>query len=232
MTTQEYVAPQGQSAPTGNRQSNAYWYRENASYLYGVTNAPSNPQLGIQDISIKPATANQTPHGILGNGLLRTVIGSISFQIRLSKSQAPFVQTISTVIDKEKGDYWEHILLTPQVKAQILRFYEALAYGQTPMPQMNMQQGMYGMPQQQQFGMPQQNMFQQQQFGMPMQNTYQQPQQFGGMQQQQQQFPPFPQPQSQQYQPPATQDMGGQQQTETQSTSNAPNDVAEDDLPL
>lgn len=242
MTTQEYVAPQGQTMPQQNRQSNPYWYRENASYLYGVTNAPSNMQLGIEDISIKPATANQTPHGILGNGLLRTIVGSISFQVRLSKSQAPFVQTISTPIDKDKGEYWDHIILRPQVKAQILRFYEALASGQVPMSQMPMQQSFNPMQQQQQqFNPMQPNMYQQQPMGMnymqqqmPMQNMYQQ-QQFGGMPQQQQQFQQFqqfPQQQQQQYTPPAPQDMSGQQEQQQTDKQSAPTDLVEDDLPI
>jgi hypothetical protein len=236
--TQEYVAPQGVSQEQNQQTGNPFWYRQNAGYLYGVTSAPSNMQFGIEDISIKPASANQIPHGILGNGLLKSVVGSISFQIRLSKSNAPFVQTVSTAIDKEKGEYWEHIMLKAQVKAQILRFFEALQTGQVPPPPMPQQQ-MYGMQPQQQFGM-QQQFGQQPMYGMGMQQPpmgmqpqYGMPQQqFGMPQQQQQSFPQYGQPQ-QQYQPPAPQNMGGQ--ATEQPNTEAQKEVVglqEDDLPI
>lgn len=140
MMTQMYAQPQYQMqgqypAQGAQKQSNPFWYRENASYLYGVTNAPSNLNLGIEDISLKPASANQQQYGILMNGYLRTVVGGISFQIRRSKSNAPFVQTVTTAINKDKGEYWEHINLKPQVKAQILRFFEALQGGHAHAPQ-------------------------------------------------------------------------------------------------
>lgn len=237
--TQEYVAPQGITQDQNQQGGNPFWYRQNAGYLYSVTSAPSNMNIGIEDISIKPASANQQPHGILGNGILKSVVGSISFQIRLSKSNAPFVQTISTEIDKEKGQYWEHIMLKPQVKAQILRFFEALQTGQVPPPPMPQQ--MYGMPQQQ-FGMqPQMQYGQQPMYGMGMQQPpmgmqqqFGMPQQQFGMpqQQQQQQFPQYGQMQ-QQYQPPAPQNMGGQQ-TEQQSTEAQKEVVGlqEDELPI
>ena len=69
--------------------------------------------------------------------MLRTVIGNISFQIVRGKSGAPFVRTVTTPIDKEAGKYWEHIQLTPQVKAQILRHYEAISAPANPNPQVN-----------------------------------------------------------------------------------------------
>ncbi|WP_263117469.1 hypothetical protein [Bacillus subtilis] len=232
--TQEYVAPQGITPDMENRQSDPFWYRNNASYLYGVTNTPSNPRFGIEEISLKPSTSNQIPHGILANGTLRTVVGSISFQIRLSKHQAPFVQTISTPIDKEKGQYWEHINLRPQVKAQILRHYEALANGQMPQQPVQ-QQPMYGM--QQGFGM-QPQFGQQQMYGMQPQPQMGMQPQFGMQQQpqfnmQSQQFPQFGQQTA--YQPPTPQDMSGQGQSSEQSESSDDNQetgLVEDELPI
>lgn len=109
--------------------ANPFWYRENASYLFGVTATNSNAMLGIEDIQLRPASVNQRPYGILYSGLLKTICGSIAFQIRLSKSQAPFVQTISTengVDEQGQKKYFEHIIFKPAVKAQILRFMEAL----------------------------------------------------------------------------------------------------------
>ena len=111
---------------TAGKVKDPFWYRTNASYLIGVTNADNNPNFGIQKITLNPGSQAQVNVGILYSGLLRTVIGNISFQIVLSKSGAPFVRTVSTAIDKEQGKYWEHIQLTPQVKAQILRHYEAV----------------------------------------------------------------------------------------------------------
>lgn len=109
------------------KQSNPYWFRENAPYLVGVTNAPSNMSLGIQNIKLNPSSPAQQQYGILSNGILSTVIGTISFQVRLSKAGHPFVQTISTAMNDNQGGtrYWEHIMLNPQVKAQILRHFEA-----------------------------------------------------------------------------------------------------------
>ncbi|ARO21496.1 hypothetical protein B2J90_29320 (plasmid) [Bacillus tropicus] len=227
MTTQQFAQPQyGQQPQFGQqqqKQSDPFWYRQNSSYLYGVTNAPSNMQLGIENISLKPASANQVPHGILFNGLLRSVIGSISFQVRMSpRTQAPFVQTISTEngVDAQSGqkNYWEHINLTPQVKAQILRFAEAMLTGQVPMQQQ--------MPQQQ-FGMQQP----QQQFGM-------QPQQQMPMQQQPMQFPQFGQ-QAPAYTPPAPQNMEQQQPVQpaqeeqpVETGDKVEPQIKEDELPI
>lgn len=199
--TQELTMVMPETQATGQgRQADPYWYRQNASYLAGVTNAPSNPQIGIDNISLKPGTKKQAEYGILANGMLQTIIGTVSFQLRLSKSQAPFVQTISTengVDANGNKRYWEHIVLSPQVKAQILRHYEALVYGmpiQQPMQQMQPQYGMpmqqYGMPMQQ-YGMPQMPYGvpqQQMQYGMPQQQFMPQ-QQMAPQQQRFQQIP-------------------------------------------
>lgn len=121
------------------RQSNPFWYRENASYLAGVTGAPSNMAFGIQNIKLNQSSPAQQQYGILVNGVLTTVVGTISFQIRLSKSGAPFVQTISTKVEDSNGQgqdrYWEHIMLNPQVKAQILRHFEVASGGGMQQPQ-------------------------------------------------------------------------------------------------
>lgn len=232
---QQYQQPQ--FAPQPQKQSDPFWYRQNSSYLYGVTNAPSNMQLGIENISLKPASANQTPHGILFNGLLRSVIGSISFQVRVSpRTQAPFVQTVSTENGVDQGGqktYWEHINLNPQVKAQILRFAEALMSGQVAQQQPMQQYGMQpigGMPMQQ----PQMG-YQQPVYGA-------QPQM--GMQQPMQQFPQYGQ-QVPAYTPPAPQQMAGNAPAEQPPVQNAPaetpaegstpelvNELKEDDLPI
>ncbi|WP_230876747.1 hypothetical protein [Bacillus sp. SRB3LM] len=248
MTTQQFAQPQygqqfGQQPQFGQqqqKQSDPFWYRQNSSYLYGVTNAPSNMQLGIENISLKPASANQVPHGIMFNGLLRSVLGTLSFQVRMSpRTQAPFVQTISTEngVDPQTGqkNYWEHINLNPQVKAQILRFAEAMLTGQAPMQQPQQQ---FGMQQpQQQFGMPMQQPMNQGMYGMPMQQQFgMQPQQQMPMQQQPMQFPQYQQQPA--YQPPAPQDMA--QQTEQPAQQEQPVEtgdkvepqIKEDDLPI
>ncbi|MEC4620895.1 hypothetical protein VST04_22645 [Bacillus paranthracis] len=253
MTTQQFAQPQygqqfGQQPQFGQqqqKQSDPFWYRQNSSYLYGVTNAPSNMQLGIENISLKPASANQVPHGIMFNGLLRSVIGSISFQVRMSpRTQAPFVQTISTEngVDTQTGqkNYWEHINLTPQVKAQILRFAEAMLTGQAPMQQ-QMPQQQFGMQQpQQQFGMPMQQPMNQGMYGMPMQQQFgMQPQQQMPMQQQPMQFPQFGQ-QAPAYTPPAPQNMEQQPVQPEQPAEQQPVEtgdkvepqIKEDDLPI
>jgi hypothetical protein len=130
MTTEQYI-----QAPVGTtKQTDPFWYRKNSSATYGVTATPSNvnPNLGIEDIVLKPGSQAQLQHKILSSGLLKTIIGSISFQIKLSGAGAPFVQTISTENGTdEKGNklYWEHIILKPAVKAQVLRFFEALQVG-------------------------------------------------------------------------------------------------------
>ncbi|MEX3713529.1 hypothetical protein ABFV99_14090 [Cytobacillus horneckiae] len=238
MTVQTYApqyappqnyAPQPQYATQGNgRQSDPFWYRQNASYLYGVTNQRSNMQLGIEDISLKPASANQVPHGILFNGLLRTIVGSFSFQIRVSpRTQAPFMQTISTEsgIDAQGQKlYWEHIIVRPQVKAQVLRFAEALMAGQVQQAPMQ-QQPMYG--QQPQYGLPQQQTMYQQPQVSPQQYGYQQTPM-------QQQVPQFQQPA---YQPPVPQDMEATQQPPAdEKPADAPaepnEELKEDDLPI
>ncbi|MCU5076813.1 hypothetical protein OB985_04315 [Bacillus cereus] len=253
MTTQQFAQPQygqqfGQQPQFGQqqqKQSDPFWYRQNSSYLYGVTNAPSNMQLGIENISLKPASANQVPHGIMFNGLLRSVIGSISFQVRMSpRTQAPFVQTISTEngVDAQSGqkNYWEHINLTPQVKAQILRFAEAMLTGQVPMQQ-QMPQQQFGMQQpQQQFGMPMQQPMNQGMYGMPMQQQFgMQPQQQMPMQQQPMQFPQFGQ-QAPAYTPPAPQNMEQQPVQPEQPAEQQPVEtgdkvepqIKEDELPI
>lgn len=126
MTEQNFIAPEGREHTDNQKTTNPFWFRENSSYLYGVTSAGSNMTFGIQNIKLSPASANQTPYGILANGLLRTVVGTISFQVRLSKSHAPFVSTITSAYgDENNKQYWEHIVLTPQAKAQILRHFEA-----------------------------------------------------------------------------------------------------------
>jgi hypothetical protein len=234
MTVQTYAPQYQQFAPQQQqKQSDPFWYRQNSGYLFGVTNAPSNMQLGIENISLKPASANQTPHGILFNGLLRSVIGSISFQVRVSpRTGAPFVQTISTesgVDQQGQKTYWEHINLNPPIKAQILRHAEALMTGQVPMQQpmqqqMYQQQPMGGMPMQQPMGYGQQQpMYGQMQQQMPMQQM--------GMQQQ---FPNYGQ-QAPAYTPPAPQDLG--QQAPADKPVDQPADkvdppLVEDDLPI
>lgn len=118
--------PQVQIATAvATKPTNPFWYREQTPQLIAVTHMNSNMNLGIEDISLKPASANQAQYGILANGLLRCIIGTVSFQVRLSKAGAPFVQTASSEIDKTQGKYWEHIVLKAPVKAQILRFFEA-----------------------------------------------------------------------------------------------------------
>ncbi|UOE58105.1 hypothetical protein [Cytobacillus oceanisediminis] len=233
--TNTTLAPQIQGT---QKQTDPYWYRQNASYLYGVTNSPSNMQFGIEDIRINPGSPAQMQHGILANGYLKSVIGSISFMVRLSpRNGAPFVQTISTengVDTNGEKTYWDHIVLKPQVKAQILRFFEALQTGQAPQPQQQMN---YGMPQnsfgyQQQnfgtqpsYGMPQQN------FGMPVPQMYQQPAQ---------QQPIYPQYSAPMYQAPAPQNMINNQSQSpaidpnASATGNAApsDDLKEDDLPI
>lgn len=228
---------QGQYPAQGaQKQSDPYWYRQNASYLYGVTNAPSNPMLGIEDISLKPASANQQQYGILMNGLLRTIVGSISFQVRLSKSGAPFVQTVSTPINKEKGEYWEHIILKPQIKAQILRFFEALQSGQVgaPQPQQQMygQAPMYGqMPQQYgapQYGAPapaygQAPMYGAPAYGAPVDPAYGQAPQYGAPMQQQAPVT---------YTPPAQAEGEADKSLAEKTTEEILSDVAEDEVPI
>ncbi|MES9681848.1 hypothetical protein ABWK22_02785 [Gottfriedia acidiceleris] len=213
------------------KQTDPFWYRQNTPHLIGVTSGPSNPQFGIENISLKPASANQLPHGILFNGLLRSVIGSISFQVRVSsRTQAPFVQTISTesgVDQQGQKTYWEHINLTPQVKAQVLRFAEALMTGQAPAQPM--QQQMYGMPQQQ-FGMPMQQMQQPMNQGM-----YMQPQQFAMQQQPMVQQPVINYGQQQQaYTPPPAQNMETQQPPAEQQTpaDDVQPQLQEEELPI
>lgn len=247
---QQQYAPQQQYQQYGQQpqqqqpsQKDPFWYRQNAPYLYGVTNAPSNMQLGIENISLKPASANQAQYGIMFNGLMRTVIGGISFQVRLSKNNAPFVQTHSTengVDQQGQKQYWELITLNVPVKAQILRFAEALIAQQTQQP-MQQQYGMQqpqmgmGMPQTMGYGQ-QQPMYGQQQQQMPMPQM--------GMQQQQpmQQIPQYGQ-QAPAYQPPAPQNMGQQtppadipaDKTAEQPVSETPAvqpDIKEDDLPI
>jgi cell division protein FtsN len=188
MTTEQYIQP-----PVGTtKQTDPFWYRKNSSATYGVTPQPSNvnPNLGIDDIVIKPGSQAQLKHKILASGLLKTIVGSISFQIKLSHANNPFVQTISTEngVD-EKGEklYWEHIILKPAVKAQIMRFYEALQTGQPiqpatqaysapnpyapaqPVYQPQMQQPMYQAPVQ-----PMYQAFQQQVQAQPMYPDYSQ----------------------------------------------------------
>lgn len=179
MTTQYPMPTEQQTA--GAKTTDPFWYRQNASYLYGVTSAPSNMQFGIQDIQLTPATANQTPYGIIYNGMLRTVIGIVSFQVRVSKNQAPFVQTISTengVDEQGQKRYWDHVVLNPQVRAQILRFTDVLVSGAIaapPVQQFTQPQG-YG---QQQFA-PQQGYGQQPAYGQqPMQGAVGQPAVYG-----------------------------------------------------
>lgn len=151
MNTAYQQQPQQQMyGGTPEKQSNPFWYRENSGYLVGVTNAPSNPMLGIENIILNPRTGNQ-PATLLANGRLATMIGQVTFQVFAStKNGAPYVSTIS--VKNNNNTYFEHILLKPQVKAQILRFYEAWSTStgtmmtQQPMPQMNVG---FGMPQQQ-----------------------------------------------------------------------------------
>lgn len=240
---QTFVPSQGQQQTGGfQKQSDPFWYKQNASYLYAVTNAPSNPQLGIESISLKPASSNQVPHGILANGILRSAIGSISFQVRMSpRTNGLFVQTISSKSGQDaqgNDQYWEHIVLNAPVKAQILRHFEALQTGQP-----------IQMPMQQQMGMPQQQFGMQPQYGMQPQMGYQQPmQQMGyGMQQQpmqqpmgfgmqqpmQQQFQQFNQfSQQPAYTPPVPQDIGQQQPAEQQSATKTAEEISDDELPV
>ena len=135
------------------KQSNPFWYRENAGYLVGVTNAPSNPMFGIENIVLKPRTGNQ-PTTLLANGQLSLTAGLVTFQVFLSsKSGAPYISTHST--RNTNGTYYEHILLKPQAKAQILRFYEMWATTQSMPQQMQQQYAMPQMPMQPQYTMPQ-----------------------------------------------------------------------------
>lgn len=124
---QQPQQPQQYYPGTPEKQSNPFWYRENAGYLVGVTNAPSNPMLGIENIILSQRTGNQ-PATLLANGRLVTMIGQVTFQVfASSKNGAPYVSTIS--VKNNNNSYYEHILLKPQVKAQILRFFEAWASG-------------------------------------------------------------------------------------------------------
>lgn len=132
-TANAFVAP-AEGQQTG-RKANKYWYRENASYLYQVTSAPTNMMLGIEDISLKPASENQKEYGIIANGSLRTVVATITFQLIADKQGYPYVSTISTPYGPEDNkQYWDHIILRPQVKAQILRFFDVLT-GAAPVQQ-------------------------------------------------------------------------------------------------
>lgn len=106
------------------RETNPFWYRENAPFLLGVTNAQSNHSLGVANIRLTDTNANQKQYGILAQGLLTTVVGTISFQVIVSqRTNAPYVSTISTKGNNDQ--YWDHVLLTPQVRAQILRHFES-----------------------------------------------------------------------------------------------------------
>lgn len=134
-----YYQPQQAYTATPEKQSNPFWYRENAGYLVGVTNAPSNPMFGIENIILTQRTGNQ-PATLLANGRLATIVGQLTFQIFASgKTGAPYVSTIS--VKNNNGTYYEHMLLKPQVKAQILRFFEMWANGSMPMNQAPMNVG-------------------------------------------------------------------------------------------
>ncbi|MFE4029193.1 hypothetical protein ACFX4N_23850 [Priestia sp. YIM B13551] len=237
-TVENQVQGQTQAGGQSRRSSNPFWYRQNSGYLLGVTSAPSNPAIGVDDIILRDVTPAQMEHNFLYNGTLRTAIGSISFQVKVSQHNAPYVQTISTEIDKEKGEYWEHINLTPQVKAQILRYVDARQSGQVPMqqPMMGMQQNPYAM-QQNPYGMQQPMMgMQQNPYAMQQQMGYPQQPMMGmqqnpmfGMQQQQQPIGMQPQPQygqpAQTFVPPTAQTLGTNTQVEVAN-------VDEDDLPV
>ncbi|MEK1829105.1 hypothetical protein AAAC51_08100 [Priestia megaterium] len=126
-----YVLPEGQNNIQEEMENtrDPFWYRKNSGYLYKVTNTASNPAIGVNEIKLTPGSKNQVEVGIIANGILKTVVGSLSFQIKQSRNNAPFVSTVATVIDKEKKQYFEHINLNTTTKAQILRFFEALSAG-------------------------------------------------------------------------------------------------------
>lgn len=193
---------------TPEKQSNPFWYRENAGYLTGVTNGPSNPMFGIEGITLNPRSGNQ-PATLLANGRMATMIGHVSFQIFTSSKGAPYVSVNSTKNEKN-NTYYEHVLLKPQVKAQILRYYEAWACsgGMQQMAQQPMQNNFgFGMqmPQmqmpQQQMQAPQPQQVQQPDMMQMMMAMQQMQQQMAQMQQvptgtQQQEAPPAPAPES------------------------------------
>lgn len=151
-----YQQQQNFAAPNQGyqKQSNPFWYRENAPYLMQVTSMPANEALGIKSISLRRGTARQLEKGIEYGGNVRFHGLSIWMNVaRSSKNGALYISTASDATGKfDQGtgreEYFEHISLDPAVKAQILRHAEACLSGQmAPMQSQSQPQAYNNAPQ-------------------------------------------------------------------------------------
>lgn len=102
------------------------WYMHDTPELAGVTNLPTNPEIGLNNIILFGSNENQRNAKVVCAGVLKTVVGDINVTIFESKTtpgtmyvRAPQVSRQGANGEVERID---EVKLTNKIRAQVLRY--------------------------------------------------------------------------------------------------------------
>lgn len=102
------------------------WYLHDTPELAGVTNLPTNPEIGLSNIIIFASNENQRNAKVICAGVLKTVIGDINITIFESKTTpgTMYVRAPQTSRQGANGEVEriDEVKLTNKIRAQVLRY--------------------------------------------------------------------------------------------------------------
>lgn len=109
---------------TGNQTGD--WYMHDTPELAGVTNLPTNTEIGLNNIILFQSNENQRNAKVICAGVLKTVVGDINVTIFESKTTpgTMYVRAPQVTRQGTNGEV-EHIpevQLTNKIRAQVLRY--------------------------------------------------------------------------------------------------------------
>lgn len=109
---------------TGNQTGD--WYMHDTPELAGVTNLPTNIEIGLNNIILFESNENQRNAKVICAGVLKTVVGDINVTIFESKTTPGTMYVRAPQVSRTKSDgQVEHIpevQLTNKIRAQVLRY--------------------------------------------------------------------------------------------------------------
>lgn len=105
------------------------WYRHDTENLAGVTNLPSNKEIGLDQILIFPPSEAQVESGMVCAVILKTIVGDIRGTVYQSK-QSPGTIYLRPPQSKEENEetgevkWHDEVKMTSKLIAQVLRHIE------------------------------------------------------------------------------------------------------------
>jgi hypothetical protein len=114
---------------TAGRQNTPDWYRHDTEELAGVTNLPTNKELGLDNVLVFDPSDAQMENGMVCAVILKTLVGDIRGTIYQSKN-APGTLYLRPPQSREENEetgevkYHDEVKLPSKLIAQVLRFME------------------------------------------------------------------------------------------------------------